>query len=317
MDALDVKILRALLSERSVAPSNHQVSSSLRSIAARLGADDVTINNRYKKLQESGAMSGWRLVINPTFFGCKSLDATVEVQPESAKPDMIRKLSLINEVVGMQDFFGSSLKVIAMYSSDEARSRVIELISRITNAEAMTQVQWVLPPSRTERLTPTDVAIIRALSSDARTPLNTVARGLGLSTKTVRNHVEKLLRENTIFALPTLDMSAISGLIPVNLSYSYSRSESKSTVDGEMLSHFEARYLSVMFSDPYKGYIWLCASTMNDVRDYLEWAKSQSGVASARTDILVRRLMFPEKLIELLNLRNVTGALQKKPFLQE
>jgi hypothetical protein len=59
-----------------------------------------------------------------------------------------------------------------------------------------------------------------------------------------------------------------------------------------------------MFSDPDRGYIWLVASTMNDVRDYLEWAKSQPGVASARTDILVKWLTFPEKLIELLALRN-------------
>jgi hypothetical protein len=100
-------------------------------------------------------MSGWRFAIYPTFFGCKSLDATVDVQPESAKPDMIKKLSLINEVVGIQDFYGKGLKAIVMYSSDEVRSRVIELISRITNAETTTLVRWVLPQSRKERLTAT------------------------------------------------------------------------------------------------------------------------------------------------------------------
>jgi DNA-binding Lrp family transcriptional regulator len=316
MDALDMKIFRALLSERSVAPSNHQVSSSLRSIAARLGADDVTVNYRYKKLWESGAMSGWRLAINPTLFGCKSLDATVDVQPESAKPDMIRKLSLVDEVVGMQDFYGSGLKTIVMYRSDEARSRVVELISRITNAETMTQVRWVLPRSRTKRLTATDVAIIRSLSKDARKPLAQVARGLGLSTRTVRNHVEKLRRENTIHALPTLNMGGIPGLIPVHLSYSYSGSEPKGVVDSSILSHFETRYLSVMFSDPDRGYLWVVASTMNDVRDYLEWAKSQPGIASARTDILVRWLTFPEKLLELLSLKNGTGAVQEDAYLR-
>ena len=45
MDDLDVKILRALMSEGAVAPSDAQVRSSLRSIAARLGADDMTVNN--------------------------------------------------------------------------------------------------------------------------------------------------------------------------------------------------------------------------------------------------------------------------------
>ena len=311
MDELDMKIFRALLSERSVVPSNHQVSSSLRSIAARLGADDVTVNYRYKRLRESGALSGWRLAVNPRLFGCKSLDLTVDVQPESAKPDMIRKLSLINEVVGIQDFYGRGLKAIVMYRGDEAASRVVELISRITNAETMTQVRWVLPQSRTKRLTATDVAIIRALSNDARMSLVQVARTLNLSTRTVRNHVEKLRTENTIHALPTLNMGNIPGLIPVHLSYSYSRSESKGLVDSSILSHFESRYLSVMFSDPDRGYIWLVASTMNDVRDYLEWAKSQPGIASARTDILVKWLTFPEKLLELLNPKNETGVLQE------
>jgi DNA-binding Lrp family transcriptional regulator len=316
MDELDMKIFRALLSERSVAPSNHQVSSSLRSIAARLGADDVTVNYRYKKLRESGALSGWRLAINPTLVGCKSLDVTMDVQPESAKPDMVRKLSLVDEVVGIQDFYGSGLKTIVMYRSDEARSRVIELISRITNAETMTQVRWALPRSRTKRLTATDVAIIRSLSNDARVPLVQVAKGLGLSTRTVRNHVEKLRRENTIHALPTLNMGGIPGLIPVHLSYSYSGGEPKGTVDSSILSRFETRYLSVMFSDPDRGYIWLVASTMNDVRDYLEWAKSEPGIATARTDILVRWLTFPGKLLELLNLKDWTGALQEDAYLR-
>jgi len=142
-----------------------------------------------------------------------------------------------------------------------------------------------------------------------------VAKGLGLSTRTVRNHVEKLRRENTIHALPTLNMGGIPGLIPVHLSYSYSGSEPKGMVDSSILSHFETRYLSVMFSDPDRGYIWLVASTMNDVQDYLEWAKSQPGIASARTDILVRWLTFPDKLLELLNLKDGTGALQEDAYL--
>jgi hypothetical protein len=144
------------------------------------------------------------------------------------------------------------------------------------------------------------------------------ARILGLSTRTVRNHVEKLRRENTIYALPNLNMGGIPGLIPVTLSYSYSKSESKSMVDRAMLARFEASYLSVMFSDPDRGYIWLSAPTMADVQDSLEWAKSQPGVASARTDILTRTLVFPEKLIELIKLRNETevprGKTEKQPI---
>jgi hypothetical protein len=35
----------------------------------------------------------------------------------------------------------------------------------------------------------------------------------------------------------------------------------------------------------------------------LEWAKLQSGVASARVDIAMETFMYPEKLVELLEMR--------------
>jgi len=47
------------------------------------------------------------------------------------------------------------------------------------------------------------------------------------------------------------------------------------------------------------------ASTMADVQSYLEWAKSQPGVASARVDLLTKTMMFPEKIVELLRVRSI------------
>ena len=305
MDDLDVKILRALMSEGAVAPSDTQVSSSLRSIAARLGADDMTVNYRYKKLRESGAMSGWRLIVNPTFFGCRVMDVTVDVEPESAKQDMIRKLKLVNEVTGMIEFYGRALKLIIVYNGEESRSRTIELISRITNTERVTQVRWALPRCRTERMSETDVTIIRALSNDARKSFVQLSKELGLSTRTVRNRVLRLRMDNTVFALASLDAGGIPGLIPMYLSYTCAQNGAKGTVDRAMLSHFEASYLSVLFSDPANGWVFASASTMADVQSYLEWAKSQPGVTGARVDLLTKTMMFPEKLTELLSMKGV------------
>ena len=58
----------------------------------------------------------------------------VDVQPESAKADTIRKLKLIHGVIVIVNFYGKALKIILLYDSDESRSRTVELISRITNA---------------------------------------------------------------------------------------------------------------------------------------------------------------------------------------
>jgi DNA-binding Lrp family transcriptional regulator len=314
MDELDVKILRALMFQGAAAPSTMQVNSSLRSIAARIGANDMTVIYRYKRLKESGALSGWQLVVNPMFFGCKLMYLTVDVQPESAKSDIIRKLKLVHEIAGMADFYGSALRLIVMFNSEESRSRIVELVSRITNSERVVQAPWILPQCRTGRLTGTDVSIIRALADDSRKSFVQVSKELGLSTRTVRNRVIRLRKEGTVFPLPTLNVGGIPGFLQVFLSYSYSKDREKGAVDRAMLSHFAATYLSFGFADPDNGFIYLSAATMNEVRDHLEWAKSQPGVASARTDVLVRNMVFPEKLIELLERRDEKSAVQMRAF---
>jgi len=208
----------------------------------------------------------------------------------------------------MIDFYGKALKLVITYNGEESRSRSIELISRITNAERMTQVRWTLPRCRTDRMSETDVAIIRTLSNDARRSFVQVSKELGLSTRTVRNRVGRLRMENTVFALASLDAGSISGHIPVYLSYTYAQSGAKGIVDRAMISHFEASYLAVLFTDPDGGWVSVSASTMADVQSQLEWAKSQPGVASARVDLLTRTMMFPEKLVELLGARRVRKA---------
>ena len=314
VDELDVKILRALISERAVAPSNPKVKSSLRAIAARLGADHMTVSYRYKKLEESGFMSVWSLLVNPAFFGYRVSEAMLDVQPESGKPDMIRKLRLVQEITGMVNFYGGALRIFFIYNGDESRSRTIELISRITNAEGIIQSRMALPRSETKHLTGTDVAIIRSLSKNARKSPTLVAREIGFSSKTVRKRVERLRMENTIFPFPIVNIGSIGGLIPVQLSYTYTNNGAKASVDREILLHYDQIYLAGSFSDSDTGQVMLSAPTMADVQKILEWAKSQPGIASVRVDIATETLMFPEKLVELLEMRNEKTPLQKNAF---
>lgn len=315
MDELDVKILRALISEREVAPSNPKVKSSLRALAARLRADDMTVAYRYKKLQESGCMSAWSLLLNPAFFGYRVMEVMVDVQPESAKPDMIRKLKLVNEITGIVDFYGRGLRLFVIYNGEESQSRTVELISRITNAEKITQSRTPLPRSGTKRLSETDLAIIRSLSRDARKSAVIIAKELRLSAKTVRNRIDRLRKENTIFPFPILNIENVPGLIPIYLSYVYTNNEAKASVDRAVLSHFDSNYLTGSFPDPEGGGVVLGASSMADVPKFMEWAKSQKGIASARVDIATATFMFPEKLIELAELRSKELGLQKNPLL--
>ncbi|MDG6994577.1 MAG: AsnC family transcriptional regulator [Nitrososphaerota archaeon] len=239
----------------------------------------------------------------------------MDVQPQSGKSDMIKKLKLVHEITGLVDFYGTGLRLFVIYNGDVSRSRTIELISRITNAEKITRSRMVMPRSETKHLTGTDVAIIRALSKDARKPPQIVARELGLSTKTVRNRVERLRNENTIFPFPILNIECVPGLIPIYLSYVYTNNEAKASVDRAVISHFDANYITGSFPDPDMGHVVLGASSMADVNEFSAWAKSQPGIASVRVDIPTMTFMFPEKLIELAALRDEKEAFLKDALL--
>jgi AsnC-type helix-turn-helix domain len=211
----------------------------------------------------------------------------------------------------MVNFYGKAISFYVIYNGDESRARTIELISRITNVEKITQSRMPMPQSLTKNLTAIDVAIIRALSKDARKSTLLVAKELGLSTKTVSKRVDRLRRENTILSLPILNIASIPGIIPIYLSYVYTKSEVKTSVDREIISNFDAGYIMGNFADPDVGNVVIGASTMADVPKIMEWAKSQPGIASARVDIATETFMFPEKLIELLELRDEKAGSQE------
>ena len=308
MDELDVKILRALISESAIAQSNSMVRVSLRKIASRLGADDMTVNNRFRKLQESGCMSRWQLLINPSFFGYRILDVVVRVQPESGKADMIRKVRLIHGVFAIQNFHGKALKILLFYDSEDARSRAVELISRITNAESMTVSTMTMPRSQTKRMTATDLAIVRALSGNARKSSEDLAKELRLSSKTVRNRVKKLRRENTIFTLPNLNLEGIAGSIPVYLSYTYANEGAKGQADRAVLSRFDSNFLWGGFSDKERGFAVLSFPKAAEMQKALDWTRELSAIAVAEVDLMTNLTYVPQTFKELLETKRLESA---------
>lgn len=263
----------------------------------------MTVRNRFKNLQAMGCMSVWKLAINPTFFGYKMMEVMVDVQPQSGKEDMIRKLRLLQEIVAMVNFYGSALKMFLLYNEDRSRFRTIELISRITNTEKLTISTMGLPKSQTKSLRKSDLQIVSAFSDDARKSPTLVASELGLSPRTVKNRIEKLRREKTLFTLPDLRFEDIPGFLGAYLSYSYVNSHAKGTVDQNMLSHFDPNYLWGGFADHENGFIVLNTNTVADIQRFLTWAKKQPGVANARIDIPIETRSFPEKLVELTSSR--------------
>lgn len=126
LDELDVRIFRALLTDNISAPFSPHLKTSLRGVARKLNVDDVTVRNRFKRFQDQGFLSGWRLLPNPTLFGYRMMNVLVDTPPKSPKSLMMAKLELIRGTVVLLDYQGDSLGIVLFYESDQSLSQTIE-----------------------------------------------------------------------------------------------------------------------------------------------------------------------------------------------
>ena len=261
--------------------------------------DHLTVVHRYKKFQEKGILSGWKVLPNPSLFGYRMMFLIVGTPPKSPKDDLIRKLKLIHGVVLLVDFAGDSLGISLFYNSDQSLSRTIELISRITNAESVTQFHLGSHPSKVGQLTETDWEIIHSLEKDGMESYVQVAKEIGFTPRTVKNRLQRLELESALTISPVFDLSSIGGVIGVFLHYSYTNPEIKSAVDQAVLSHFEGSYLWAMVADPERSYLIMLAPAMSSIKPYLQWIRQQSGVASAEILIALEGISLWSKALEL------------------
>jgi len=305
MDELDVRICRALVTNRDLFPYSTPLKYSLREVARKLQVDHLTVIKRFKRFQDKGFLSGWKVLPNPSLFGYKMTYLLIDTPPKSPKEDMIRKLKLIHGVVLLVDYVGDSLGINLFYDSDQSLSRTIELISRITNAENVVQFRVTFPPSKTRQLTDTDRAIIRNLENDGLKSYVQVAKEIGFTPRTVKNRLQRLELERALMISPSFDIASIDGMIGAFLYYSYADQEMKSTVDQVVLSHFEGSYLWTLVSDPERAYLILVAPAMSSIKPYLEWTKQQPGVASAEILIVLEGINLWSKASELFRQRRV------------
>jgi DNA-binding Lrp family transcriptional regulator len=103
LDNLDVRVLRELWQGSVAAPLEPDIRRSYRSMARKLGIDEVTFRNRVRRFQQIGLLKGWLLAVNPTLFGMKVGQLWLGVQSSSAKDDLINELSSMRGVLAVMD----------------------------------------------------------------------------------------------------------------------------------------------------------------------------------------------------------------------
>ncbi|MEM3801363.1 MAG: winged helix-turn-helix transcriptional regulator [Saccharolobus sp.] len=183
MDIVDKRILFYLLKDGRI---------SQRRIASLLNLTPASLNYRFKKLYDNGILKGFRLYVNPNFFGKHQIFIAFKNYNDIDSDWISFKLKCLEW-----------LNVYGIYASDnkELKDR-IEYMKKELGEVVLSYfpVQYLLRPSSI------DQRIIEVLKSDPRLPSSEISKKIGLNTKTVEKHIRYLRHRGLILIIPEIDL---------------------------------------------------------------------------------------------------------------
>ena len=95
MDRVDIGILRWFLQGQQTVPFRPEVKPMIKTLSKRLGVTGETVRNRIRKMFASGVLNGVVLQPNPGVLGMKTSALGMYVPSSVSRPDLIRKIALI------------------------------------------------------------------------------------------------------------------------------------------------------------------------------------------------------------------------------
>ena len=300
MDSLDVRIYREFFHSKTGPPLESDIHRSYRTMAKKIGIDEVTIRNRIKKLYQSGFLKGWHLVVNPSLLGVNWSQIWLNVRSPYDKDDLLGKLLSLSGVLTISDYYGSALTLIVMHEKGFPAKKEIDLIAKMSNAENLRSAEIPFPRCSI-KLRLSDWRIVSAIQSNPRQSYSLISRALEISQKTVKRRLQRMIKENVLFVLPSLDPKGLDGTILTDLVVFYEDSGSKIDVDQRVISQFDRILLRAELYDYEHGFFNLVIRNISEAREILNWAKELPGVRTAFVELVQDRIEVYDSLRQLVN----------------
>ncbi len=283
-----MRILRLLLQGEAFSPLNPDFRGSYRAIAEKVRADEDTVRYRLKKLHESGFLGDWRLQLNPRIWGGGQAVVFIDVNPHTRKDKLVDELKLLPGTMILNSFY-ERLGVVLEYDDEPSLRRQVELARRLSGARDAMVGRIPFPPCDTD-LSARDWDLIRSLRKNPRKSYAALAAETGMSVRTIRRRLSRVVREGVAFAWPTLDpRGAGSGVLAcLSVSCPIDRAGGIDETIGAHLNDSIWHVVHMLPSSPgdlVPTSYNLALPHILMARDILNWAGEVPGVREARLDM--------------------------------
>lgn len=287
MDKLDVAILRSLFQGEFGAPMRGNLALTSTEIAKKLGVGDHAVRERVRKMTASGFLKPPPLFLNPEIIGRRVGVLSFDVPFAATRAQVVQRLEMMEGIIVVMSHVGGLLGVVFYYDVRSLERR-IAFISRLVGLEkcSFTQIPF---PSFELKLSKTDGKIMLGLRANTDRSYKGLAQELGLSERTVKRRLDRLIKGNGVYAFPSADPKFLSGAILASLVIEYTGSASRQEVDRRLMGEFEE---SLFFAGFWSSYsvLSLILPSVQASNEAAERARLIPGVERARIDIVDRRV---------------------------
>ena len=284
VDSKDFRLLVAL---------HENARLSYRSLGQRVSLSAPAVRERLNRLESKGILQGYWLYIDPNTLARE--DLMVFYKGEWEREDALKALDVEDVAFVAWKLDGSlSVQVWPKDRSKPIKDLTLALESR-PSGQTFTKRR-----EEGQRLSLIDLRIMDALVDDPLTPFEDLVKKTGLSQKTVRKHLQLMIKDETIFIMPRLGSLAEPGDLVYHLTVAgtVGRNELRRVL-GEALVVSET-------SEPPLKYLLCRGDDLAEVTVRTQAVRKLSGVGSVEVT-LNKELLVGKEFVHSLIRRKIRG----------
>lgn len=205
------------------------VRLSYADIARAAGADEETIRLRVRRLQEEGIIAAWEVGVHPGIWGRAFVRFDLPPVPPESREKVAGALEAMDGAWLLFEYYGGRFGLVGLQETGPALQRQVALLGAIAGGSVRARPMAV-PPATVE-LAPADWRLVRALRRDPRAPYAALAGELGVSERTLRRRMERLLAGRALFLNPEVDFSRAKGVLPCTVGVAHREGSPRAEID--------------------------------------------------------------------------------------
>jgi DNA-binding Lrp family transcriptional regulator len=301
---IDIDILREMYRHRGVTVAGVDPRLNATRIGQRLGVSRARVDARLKDWARYGLLQRFDVWPNPALLQRIGFTVDVRLSDRFRKEEVIARIRLIDGAVGGIDFVGDWISVQFVVPGEAEARRTADLLRGIAGiAEVGTPILWArLESNRT--LTPLELRIVRVLRDYPTQSLSTIARHVGVSTRTITTRYGQLLDDLAVWFVPVLDFRALAQPV-VSMNVQLAASADHELISRSVRKEFpqSLEFVRTAFGpilpDRVAVFFVLCPSSAR-VEELEGFVRSLPGVEALEALLMIRIFSFPETFDRLV-----------------